>query len=134
MPVALADIDRNVDAFPQGVRLLAGDFVDRRRPADGFIMMRDFINALRWDLSPARDNLQKRPDVFHLFRSAERNEQDRFGFAHIFPSSYPAGSGGVSMDPPPMAAGDDGVCDCEISCTASTSAFTWPTGVFGKTP
>ena len=82
VPVAVAEVDRQVDAV--GVELDSESRdqrpvlgVDRADAAEELVVMRDLLEPLAGDVAPARDVLEERDHVVHPLRPAERDDEDR---------------------------------------------------------
>ena len=82
MPVAVAEVDRQVDAATAQLRLERGDQlavlgVDRADAAEQLVVVRDVEQPLARDVAAARDVLEERQHVVRPLRAAERDEHDR---------------------------------------------------------
>ena len=82
MPVAVAEVDRQLDAASAQLRLECLDQltvlgVDRTDAAEQLVVVGDIEQALARDVASARDVLEERQDVVRPFGAAERDEHDR---------------------------------------------------------
>ena len=82
MPVAIAEVDRQVDA----VRVELGSEgrdqrpvlrVDRADAAEVLVVLRDLLEPLARHVAAARDVLEERNHVVRSFGPAERDDEDR---------------------------------------------------------
>ena len=82
VPVAVAEVDRQVDAVGVELRSESRDQrpvlgVDRADAAEERVVVRDLLEPLAGDVAPARDVLEERDHVVHPLRPAERDDEDR---------------------------------------------------------
>ena len=82
MPVAVAEVDRQVDAASAQLGLERGDQravlgVDRTDAAEQLVVVGDVEQPLARDVASARDVLEERQHVIRPFGAAERDEHDR---------------------------------------------------------
>ena len=85
MPVPVPPVDRQADRMPpefgtQGVDQFAHLTVDRTGTPAMIIMLGHLEQTLAGDVPAPRHVLQKRKDIFLLFRTAEADDQDRIVF------------------------------------------------------
>ncbi len=81
MPIAIAEIDRQTWSISCQFLLECRDefsilFVDRTDAAKQLVMLRNAKHSLSWHVTALQHIFQKRDDVAHSFRAAERNYQD----------------------------------------------------------
>src|SRR5262245_1788327 len=107
-------------AQPGGLE--AGQLPEGRTASDRLVVMRHLLDALGWYPSSLRDDLEERPDVFGFLRTAEGDQEHGIDVAH----------GVTGVEEPrscwPMGR-RIGHQRADSSCTMSTSAMTWSTGV-----
>ena len=82
VPVAVAEVDRQVDAVrveldSQGCDQRPVLGVDRADAAEELVVMRDLLEPLARDVAPARDVFEEGDHVVHPLRPAERDDEDR---------------------------------------------------------
>ena len=75
-PIAVAEVDRQIDLAPQLCDQLAVDAVDRRDAAEMQVVFRDVGQPFTRDAAAAGDVLQERHDLLGTLRPPERQQQD----------------------------------------------------------
>ena len=82
MPVAVAEVERQVDAVCVELRPERGDQrpvlrVDRAHAAEERVVLGDLLEPLARHVPAARHVLEEGHDVVHPLRPAERDDEDR---------------------------------------------------------
>ena len=82
VPVAVAEVDREVDAVRVELRAERRDQcsilrVDRAHAAEALVVVRNLLEPLARDVPPAGHVLEERHHVVHPLRPAERDDEER---------------------------------------------------------